>query len=59
MLNDPTKNYGVWYIINVDHVTSVYFTDWSVDCKKMEIFNVEGQGSIFRFSNMILLHEKK
>ena len=36
MLNDPTKNYGVWYIINADHVTSVYFTDWSVDCKKME-----------------------
>ena len=59
MLNDPNKNYGVWYVINADHVTIVYFTDWSVDCKKMEVFNVEEHRSLFRFSNMILLHEKK
>ena len=54
-----TKGYDVWYTINADHVTSMYFIDWSINCKELEIFNAEGHGSFFRFSNMVLFHRKK
>ena len=26
----PTKSHTVWHTIDADHVTSVYFRDWSV-----------------------------
>ena len=55
----PTKSHDVTYTIYADHVTSVYFTDWSVNCKKMKDFNAEQYRSCFRFSNMILFHKKK
>ena len=39
----PTKKYDLWYTINADNVTSVYFTGWSVNCKifsKLKDINV-------------------
>ena len=39
----PTKSHDVWYAINADYVTSVYFTDWSANCKTLEILNAKGQ----------------
>ena len=45
MLNDPYQKLCClvyWYTINADHVTSVYFTDWFVNCKKLAIFNAVG-----------------